>query len=112
MAGGVFGVTLAALIPFWIIKGTQPTGDAVLTVLYGVLIASGITWLGISLLWRHESKKTEHEQLGGLRAGGSIEAGGDIEARSHIEAGGSIKAGGSVRAGEPHGSRRPPILPR
>jgi hypothetical protein len=40
-ASGVFALTVAALIPFWVEKGTAPTGHWVLWVLYAVLLVSG-----------------------------------------------------------------------
>jgi branched-subunit amino acid transport protein AzlD len=45
VAAAAFGVVLAALIPFWAIKGTKPAGDAALTILYGLLAASALSWL-------------------------------------------------------------------
>jgi hypothetical protein len=36
---------LAALIPFWAIKGTKPAGDAALAILYGLLAVSALIWL-------------------------------------------------------------------
>jgi hypothetical protein len=36
---------LAALIPFWVIKGTEPAGDAALAILYALLAVSALTWL-------------------------------------------------------------------
>lgn len=52
LAGSVFGLTLAASIPFWIIKGTKPSGDAVLWILYGVLLVSGAIWLFATVMLR------------------------------------------------------------
>jgi hypothetical protein len=51
-AAWVFGVSLAALIPFWIVKGAQPSGHAVLWVLYGVASASALIWLLAAFLRR------------------------------------------------------------
>jgi hypothetical protein len=45
-SAGVLVIDLAALIPFWAIKGTKPTGHAVMWALYGVLLASAVIWLG------------------------------------------------------------------
>ncbi len=58
-AAAVFGLTLAALIPFWIIKGTQPSGHAVLWALYGLLIASGLTWLVATFLIRGREREAK-----------------------------------------------------
>jgi hypothetical protein len=44
-AAATFGVVLTALIPFWAIKGTAPTGDAALVVLYALLAISALIWL-------------------------------------------------------------------
>jgi hypothetical protein len=45
VAGSVFGLTLAALIPFWAVKGTEPAGHAALWLLYGVLLATGVVFV-------------------------------------------------------------------
>lgn len=45
LASAVFALALASLIPFWITQGTEPSGHAVLTILYGVLGASAATWI-------------------------------------------------------------------
>jgi hypothetical protein len=52
VAAAVFGLVLAALIPFWAIKGTQPAGDAALVILYGLLGASALVWLVVACLRR------------------------------------------------------------
>jgi hypothetical protein len=57
--GAVFGVTFAALIPFWIVKGTQPSGHAVLWVLYGILLASGAIWIVTTFLLRRRSPRKQ-----------------------------------------------------
>jgi hypothetical protein len=54
-------VTLTALIPFWIVKGAQPSGHAVLWVLYGVLVASLIVWLLAEILRRSRRDDGEGE---------------------------------------------------
>jgi hypothetical protein len=59
-AGAVFSVSLPFAITFWIVKGTQPSGHAVLWVLYGILIASGFIWLMTTfLLRRHSAREKE-----------------------------------------------------
>lgn len=47
-------LVLAVLIPFWVVKGTRPTGHAALWVLYGMLAASAVIWIGatLTLRWR------------------------------------------------------------
>ena len=50
LAGGAFGVTLAVLVPFWVVQGTRPAGHAALWILYGVLATTGLIWLVSSLL--------------------------------------------------------------
>jgi hypothetical protein len=49
IAAAVFGLTCAALIPFWVVKGTEPSGHAALWVLYGVLAVSAVSWLVVTL---------------------------------------------------------------
>ena len=44
-AGAAFLLTVAALILFWTVKNTQPSGDAVLPILYAVLVVSALAWL-------------------------------------------------------------------
>jgi hypothetical protein len=51
IAAGVFGVTLAALIPFWIVKGTEPAGHMVLWILYGALATSALIWFLARFVW-------------------------------------------------------------
>lgn len=46
----MFGLSLAALILFWTVKGTQPAGRAVLPALYGAVGASALIWLLAELL--------------------------------------------------------------
>ena len=51
-AGTVFVLILSALLVFWTVKDTKPSGSAVFPVLYGALVASAVTWLGTELLRR------------------------------------------------------------
>lgn len=53
-AGTVFGLSFAALILFWTVKGTKPAGSAVFPILYGAAGASALIWLVAGLQrWRH-----------------------------------------------------------
>ena len=53
LAGAVFGLALAALVPFLIEKGAAPKGNAVLGILYILLGISFVVWLIASLaVWR------------------------------------------------------------
>lgn len=58
LAGAVFGLALATLIPFLVEKGAAPKGHAVLWVLYGALALSAVVWLWATGLARHGSPKT------------------------------------------------------
>lgn len=53
-AGVVSSLTVATLIVFWTVKGTKPSGDAVLPILYGAVAASGLTWSAAEL-WKRSS---------------------------------------------------------
>jgi hypothetical protein len=63
-AGYSFWVILAALVPFWAVQGTEPTGHLALVFLYGALAASAVIWLTARLLVRRrkisESPKGNH----------------------------------------------------
>jgi len=39
-----FHLTAAALIVFWTVKDTKPSGAAILPILYAILGASGLIW--------------------------------------------------------------------
>jgi hypothetical protein len=54
--GTVFGLSATALIVFWTVKDTKPSGSAVFPVLYGALAASALIWLLVALLRRRESR--------------------------------------------------------
>jgi hypothetical protein len=45
VAGTVLVLILSALLAFWTVKNTRPSGNAVFPILYGVLIASALVWL-------------------------------------------------------------------
>ncbi len=53
VAGTVFGLSLAALIVFWTVKGTKPAGSAALPILYGAAGAAALIWL-LAELWRRQ----------------------------------------------------------
>lgn len=55
-AGAVFGVSIATIIPFVVVRGTQPSGAAVLYVLYGVALASALIWVLATTLLHHREK--------------------------------------------------------
>jgi hypothetical protein len=58
LAGAVFGLSLATLIPFLAEKGAEPKGHAVLWILYGILGVSALTWLVASLIaWLGTSRQ-------------------------------------------------------
>lgn len=60
LAGGIFGVSIAALIPFVVEKGAEPKGHAVLWVLYGTLSISALVWLAASLVtWLNSRRRPE-----------------------------------------------------
>jgi hypothetical protein len=71
-AGTVFLLTTAALILFWTVKDTKPTGDAVFPILYGALGVSAPTWLiaeGLKLredrpLWRGRAARLHLDVTG------------------------------------------------
>jgi hypothetical protein len=48
--GAAFLLTVAALVVFWTVKGTKPSGDAVLPILYAVLVVSALTWLATEVV--------------------------------------------------------------
>jgi hypothetical protein len=50
LAGGVFSLSVATLVPFLAEKGTEPKGHAVLWVLYGLVAVSAFTWQGTTLI--------------------------------------------------------------
>ena len=53
LAGSVFGLAVAALVPFLIEKGTAPRGHAVLWLLYGAIAVSLVVWCAASLVdWK------------------------------------------------------------
>lgn len=56
-AGLVFGLILAALIAFWTVKETKPSGSAVLPILYGVLSACALIWFLAETLRRRERRQ-------------------------------------------------------
>lgn len=49
LGGAVFGLCLAALIPFLVEKGAEPKGHAVLWILYGALLVSAAAWFGATI---------------------------------------------------------------
>jgi hypothetical protein len=55
-AGKVFVLILGALLVFWTVKGTKPSGSTVLPILYGVSIGSALIWLLATWLRWRESK--------------------------------------------------------
>jgi hypothetical protein len=56
LAGGVFGIALATLIPFLVEKGAAPRGHAVLWLLYGALGATAVAWSAATLLTRQRNR--------------------------------------------------------
>jgi len=96
-AKAVFGVTFAALIPFWITKGAEPSGHAVLWILYGISIGSGLVWLATTVLnWRKPKSSAPETAEDGRRIaidveGGSLDADG-VRVRNHDAA---LKAKGT-----------------
>lgn len=58
VAGAVLGLSFAALLTFWTVKGTQPSGSAVLPILYAVIGTSAAIWLAACLIarWMHRRK--------------------------------------------------------
>jgi len=44
LAGGAFGMALAATIPFLVEQGTEPKGHIVMWLLYGAIAVSAILW--------------------------------------------------------------------
>jgi hypothetical protein len=58
LAGAVFAVVLAALIPFLVEKGVAPKGHAVLWILYAVLGVSLVVWLITTAVgWSERSRR-------------------------------------------------------
>lgn len=57
LAGAIFGLSLATLIPFLVEKGAQPKGHAVLWVVYGALAISGLVWLGVTIALRLDTSR-------------------------------------------------------
>jgi hypothetical protein len=68
IAGGIFVLNLAAMVPFWVVKGTKPSGHAVLWVLYGVLIASAVIWVLTFQLRGEGSRRAAEKRRSGPRA--------------------------------------------
>lgn len=68
----VLGLDIAVLASFWAIKGTEPSGDAALWVLYGVLGASVLIWLiTLDIVWDatgRASRSTRNAMLDIARA--------------------------------------------
>jgi hypothetical protein len=54
LAGAVFGLSLAALVPFLVEKGAEPKGHAVSWVLYGLLGISAVAWLAATIAARFD----------------------------------------------------------
>lgn len=57
VAGWVFGVSVAGLIPFFVERNAEPKGHAVLWILYGALGISALIWLATSLAVRLDSSR-------------------------------------------------------
>lgn len=57
LAGAIFGLSLATLIPFLVEKGAQPKGHAVLWVVYGALAISVLVWLGATIALRLDTSR-------------------------------------------------------
>jgi hypothetical protein len=55
-AATVFSLSLAALIVFWTVKDTKPSGGAVFPVLYGALGTAAVIWLTVTLVERRNVK--------------------------------------------------------
>lgn len=68
-ASAVFALTLAALIPFLVVKGTEPSGHAVLWILCGVLIASALIWAVATVLRRRDAWPRLDLQIDGVMIG-------------------------------------------
>jgi hypothetical protein len=68
-AGTVFGLSIAALIVFWTVKGTKPSGSAVFPALYGALGASALIWLLAALLRRRASRSHLDLHIEGVMVG-------------------------------------------
>jgi hypothetical protein len=69
MAGTVLGLTLTTLIVFWTVKGTKPSGSAVLPALYGTLVASALIWLLTALLRQRASRSRLDLHIEGVLIG-------------------------------------------
>jgi hypothetical protein len=68
-AGTAFVLTAAALVVFWTVKGTRPSGHVVLPVLYTALGVSALMWVvAEALRMRRErsSRRTGNEQMNHL----------------------------------------------
>ena len=107
----MFGLALAALIVFWTVKDTKPSGSAVFPVLYGALGASAVIWLLATYLRQPATKPSQ--PVGHIKAGHDIKAGDNIEASGNVEAGWGIEAGGDIRAavGTPSSYGRAAVSP-
>jgi hypothetical protein len=93
-SGTVFVLAVAALIPFWAVKGTEPAGDAVMWILYGVAGTSALIWL-ITASLRHLSdrrsgprpEEAENDFAPSTPTGIRVRGGSDIEIRGNRIAG-------------------------
>jgi hypothetical protein len=68
-AGAAFLLTATALVVFWTVKNTKPSGDAVLPILYGVLGASALAWLvaeGVRLRHERSTRRTGDDDMNRL----------------------------------------------
>ena len=68
-AATAFLLTAAALIVFWTVKDTKPSGAAVLPILYAVLGASGVIWGAaewLRLRGEHRSRRSGNDEMNRL----------------------------------------------
>jgi hypothetical protein len=61
---GLFVLAIAALVPFWTIKGTEPSGQVAMWILYGVAIIAACVWLVAAVDTRLRSGVHSVPQLG------------------------------------------------
>jgi hypothetical protein len=56
LGGAIFGLSLAALIPFLVEKDAEPKDHAVLWILYGALVVSALAWLVATILLKARAR--------------------------------------------------------
>ncbi len=69
LAATAFVLTAATLIVFWTIKGTKPSGAAVLPILYSILGVSALIWVvaeGLNLRADRRSRRSGNDEMNSL----------------------------------------------